>query len=56
MPQADEPDARVDEDAVARGMQALDKSRARGTLPPDEAYRLAVEEIRAVRRARRHHT
>jgi len=34
-------------------MQALDEARARGTLPPDEADRLAVEEVRAVRRARR---
>lgn len=54
----DEPDARVDEDtsAVALGTQALDESRAQGTLPPEEADRLAVEEVRAVRYARRQHT
>ena len=53
----DEPDARVDEDAsaVALGMRALNESRARGTLPPEEADRLAVEEVRALRHARRQH-
>jgi hypothetical protein len=50
-------DAQVVEDALAvyLGMNALDESRAQGTLPPDEADRLAVEEVRAVRKARRHH-
>jgi hypothetical protein len=49
-------DAQVVEDALAvyLGMEALDESRALGTLPPDEADRLAVEEVRAYRKAQRH--
>lgn len=49
-------DAQVVEDALAvyLGMKALDESRAWGTLPPDEADRLAVEEVRAYRKAQRH--
>jgi hypothetical protein len=49
-------DAEVVEDALAvyLGMNALDEARAQGTLSPDEADRLAVEEVRAVRKARRH--
>ena len=49
-------DAQVVEDALAvyLGMSALDEARAQGTLSPDAANRLAVEEVRAVRRARRH--
>jgi hypothetical protein len=52
----DKSDAKVVEDALAvyLGMKALDEARAQGTLEPDEADRLAVEEVRAVRRARRH--
>lgn len=47
----DEPDARADEDAsaVALGMRARNDSRARGTLPPEEADRLALDEVRTVR-------
>ena len=47
-------DAQVVEDALAvyLGDRALDEARARGTLPADEADRLAVEEVRAARRAR----
>jgi hypothetical protein len=53
---ADKSDAKVIEDALAvyLGMKALDEARAQGTLEPNEADRLAVEEVRAVRRARRH--
>jgi len=49
-------DAQVVEDALAvyLGMNALDEARAQGTLRSDEADRLAVEEVRAVRKARRH--
>lgn len=39
--------------AVYLGLSALDASRAEGTLDPDEADRLAVEEVRASRRERR---
>jgi hypothetical protein len=48
-------DAQVVEDALAvyLGMKALEESRALGTLPPDEADRLAVEEVRAYRKAQR---
>jgi hypothetical protein len=48
-------DGEVVEDAltVYLGDRALDEARAQGTLAPDGADRLAVEEVRAVRRARR---
>jgi hypothetical protein len=51
---ADKTDGEVIEDAltVYLGDRALDETRAAGTLAPDEAHRLAVEEVRAVRRAR----
>lgn len=51
----DKSDAQVVEDALAvyLGMKALDDARAEGTLAPDEADRLAVEEVRAYRQARR---
>jgi hypothetical protein len=39
--------------AVQLGMKAIDDEQRRGALPPDEADRLAVEEIRAVRKSRR---
>jgi hypothetical protein len=47
-------DGEVIEDALAvyLGDRALDEARAAGALAPDEADRLAVEEVRAVRRAR----
>lgn len=47
-------DSEVIEDAlvVYLGLKALDDARAQGTLDPGEADRLAVEEVRAVRRAR----
>ena len=47
-------DAQVVEDALAvvLGLRALDESRAQGTLASEDADRLAVEEVRAVRRAR----
>jgi len=47
-------DVQVVEDALSvfLGLRALDESRAQGTLAPDDADRLAVDEVRAVRRAR----
>jgi hypothetical protein len=47
-------DAQVVEDALAvvLGLRALDESRAQGTLASEDADRLAVDEVRAVRRAR----
>lgn len=50
---ADKSDEQVVEDALTAylGLRALDVSRAQGTLPPNEADRLAVEEVKAVRRA-----
>ena len=47
-------DVQVVEDALAvyLGLRALDEARAQGTLDADEADRLAVQEVRAVRRAR----
>lgn len=50
---ADKSDEQVVEDALAvyLGLRALDEARAQGTLPSDEADRLAVEEVKAVRRA-----
>lgn len=49
----DKSDEQVVEDAltVYLGLRALDEARAQGTLPADEADRLAVEEVKAVRRA-----
>jgi len=46
-------DVQVVEDALSvfLGLRALDESRAQGTLAPDNADRLAVDEVRAVRRA-----
>jgi hypothetical protein len=53
--EADKSDGQVVEDALAvfLGMRALDDARAQGTLEADEADRLAVQEVRAVRRAHR---
>jgi hypothetical protein len=47
-------DVQVVEDALSvfLGLRALDEPRARDTLAPDDADRLAVDEVRAVRRAR----
>jgi hypothetical protein len=47
-------DGEVIEDAltVYLGDRALDEARAAGALAPDQADRLAVEEVGAVRRAR----
>ena len=47
-------DAQVVEDALAvvLGMDALDEARAQGTLASEDADRWAVDEVRAVRRAR----
>lgn len=51
---ADKSDTDVVEDALAvyLGMRALDEAHALGGLDEDEANRLAVEEVHAVRRAR----
>jgi hypothetical protein len=53
--EADKSDGQVVEDALAvfLGMRALEDARAQGTLEADEADRLAVQEVRAVRRAHR---
>jgi hypothetical protein len=50
----DKSDEQVVEDALSvyLGLRALEDARAQGTLSPDEADRLAVEEVKAVRRAR----
>jgi hypothetical protein len=52
--EADKSDDQVVEDALAvfLGLHALDEARAQGTLAADDADQLAVEEVRAVRRAR----
>jgi hypothetical protein len=52
--EADKSDDQVVEDALAvfLGLRALDEARAQGTLAADDADQLAVEEVRAVRRAR----
>jgi len=52
---ASKSDLEVVEDALAvyLGLRALDESRAQGMLDPDEADRLAVDEVRAARRERR---
>jgi hypothetical protein len=49
-------DEQVVEDAlmVFLGLSALEDARAQGTLGPDEADRLAVDEVKAVRRSRQH--
>jgi len=39
---------------VFLGLRALEDARAQGTLSPDEADRLAVDEVKAVRRSRQH--
>jgi len=48
-------DAQVVEDALAVffGLCALDEARRQGTLSGEDADGLAVQEVRAVRRARR---
>lgn len=48
-------DEQVVEDALAvyLGLRALEDARAQGSLSADEADRLAVGEVKAVRRARR---
>lgn len=53
--EAGKSDEQVVEDAltVYLGDRALAEARAQGVLEPDEANRLAVEEARAIRRARR---
>lgn len=50
----DKSDTEVVEDALAvyLGMRALDDAQGLGGLDEDEANRIAVEEVRAVRRAR----
>ncbi len=47
-------DVEVIEDALAvyLGLRALDAARAQGILDPEQADRLAVEEVRATRRKR----
>jgi hypothetical protein len=52
--EADKSDRQVVEDALAvfLGLRALDDARAQGTLAANEANRLAVQEVGAVRRAR----
>jgi hypothetical protein len=51
---ASKSDVEVIEDALAvyLGDRALDDSRAQGTLAPEKADRLAIDEVRAARRAR----
>lgn len=48
-------DEQVVEDAlmVFLGLRALEDARAQGTLSSEEADRLAVDEVKAVRRSRR---
>jgi hypothetical protein len=52
--EADKSDDQIVEDALAvfLGLRALDEARAQGTLAAYDADQLAVEEVRAVRRAR----
>ena len=52
--EAGKSDVQVVEDALAvfLGLRALDEARAQGTLASADADRLAVQEVRAVRRAR----
>lgn len=49
-------DVEVIQDALAvyLGLRALDDARAQGTLDPEHADRVAVEEVRATRRERHH--
>lgn len=51
--EAGKSDGQVVEDALAcfLGIRALEDARAQGTLEADEADRLAVREVRAVREA-----
>lgn len=51
---AEKSDTEVVEDALAVyvGMRALDVAQRQGPLDEDEANRVAVDEVRAVRRAR----
>lgn len=51
---AEKTDAQVVADALTayRGWRALDAARAKGTLDEDEAERVAVEELHAMRRER----
>lgn len=51
-------DEQVIEDALSvyLGLRALDDARAQGTLSPEEADCLAVEEVKAVRRAQQRAT
>lgn len=53
--EAGKSDVQVIEDALAvfLGLRALEDARAQGTLAADEADRLAVQEVRAVRQGRR---
>ena len=48
-------DAQVVEDALAvfLGLSAVDEARARGSLAAEDADRLALQEVRVVRQARR---
>jgi Arc/MetJ family transcription regulator len=50
---AEKSDTEVVQDALSvyLGMRALDEAQALGGLDEDEANRIAVEEVRAVRRA-----
>ncbi len=52
--EAGKSDVQVVEDALAvfLGLRALDEARAQGTLAAEDADRLAVQEVRAVRTAR----
>jgi hypothetical protein len=52
--EAGKSDVQVVEDALAvfLGLRALDEARAQGTLAAEDADRLAVQEVRAVRRPR----
>lgn len=52
--EAGKSDVQVVEDALAvfLGLRALDEARAQGALAAEDADRLAVHEVRAVRRAR----
>ncbi len=52
--EAGKSDVQVVEDALAvfLGLRALDEARAQGTLSAEDADRLAVHEVRAVRTAR----
>lgn len=53
--EASKSDVQVVEDALAvfLGLRALEDARTQGTLEADEADQLAVQEVRAVRQARR---